>query len=341
MILLLLRLALAEPDVQAPPAPPAPATTVPTNAPPAAVPPAAPLSAAPAYSPAALLDQAIELRQRGDRAASDRLLAELEPLMGPDLRGEWLYQRGVSAELAGDHAAAADLYRRSAATPGPRVADARMRLAYMLEELGRYEEALDQIALLSGMGGWGEADARALELQRGITELYLGEERRGLRRIEAALAALEGTQDLAWLRAKARYMLARHHYLIAADIPLAVRDRKAGRNLRSRALEMKAAEDEVIEVARLQQVEWVLASLILMGDAYRDLAAELRSAQPPKGLDSVQLLAWQNEIDHYADNAETKAWNAYDQGVQFATRLGWESPRLLEIRARRDEMGER
>lgn len=293
------------------------------------------------YSPAALLDQAVALRQRGDPAAATRLLIELEPMMGPELRGEWLYQRGVGEELAQNHATAADLYRQSAAAPGPRQADARMRLAYMLEELGRYEEALDQIAILSGMSGWAEADARALALQQGITELYLGREKKGLRRIEGALAALAGTDALGWLQAKARYMLARHHYLLAADIPLAVRDRKAATNLRLRAIELKAAEDQVLIIARLQEVEWILASLILMGDAYRDLAAELRAAQPPKNLDSVEMLAWRNEIDHYAGNADTKAWNAYDQGVQLATRLDWESPRVADLKARRAEMGDR
>ena len=65
---------------------------------------------------------------------------------------------------------------------------------------------------------------------------------------------------------------------------------------------------------------------------------ELRAAKPPRKFGIVDQLAWRKEIEHYADNADTKAWHAYDEGVTLATRLGWESPRVAELKERRLEV---
>jgi tetratricopeptide (TPR) repeat protein len=291
--------------------------------------------------PAQMLQEAIKLRQDGKAEASSRMLRELDSLMPPEMYGEYLYQRAISEEMNAQTPDAMHDYERVIELGDPRSADARLRLAMLLEDQGQGRMALDQIRQLSGLKGWNEADALTIELLQGMTEIDAGLKKRGIKHVQEALTALEGGDLDLWLRARARYMLARLLYTEAMDFHLVGSDRKAAKNLKKRATRMKAAEQQVVALIALNQVEWILASLLAMGDAYRDWAVELRGAPPPKHFQDADVVTWRNEINHYADNADTKAWHAYDEGLQLALRLQWESPRVAELKERRDEIPQR
>lgn len=297
----------------------------------------------PAASPgtvdaAPLLEEAVKLRQDGRGEAAARMLKELEPLIPADLFGEYLYQRAITEELLVHPPEAMHLYERVIELGDARSADARLRLAMMLEDQGRGREALEQIRQLAGLNAWNDADALTIQLLQGMTEIDAGMKKRGIKHVQSALDGLDGTELDLWLRARARYSLARVLYDEAMDYHLVGSDRKAARNLKKRAIRMKAAEQQLLAMIQLNQVEWILAGLLAMGDAYRDWAVELRGAPPPKRLSDNEAITWRTEIGHYADNADTKAWHAYDEGLQLALRLSWESPRIAELKARRDEI---
>lgn len=285
-----------------------------------------------------LIEAAVQTRQEGNLAAATRLLAELEPRVPAENYAEYLYQRAICAELGLEPSEAQRLYERVIGLQDQRVPDAHLRLAMVLEGLGQYREALDHVLIVNGINNLSEADLLTVQLQRGIAELNLGRRGPGLRNTQEALGQLEGTENSRWMRAKARYTIAQMLYLEAMDIHMTGSDRKAARNLKRRAALMREAEDQILALIAYKETEWILASMVAMGDAYRDWATELRAATPPRKFDIVDQLAWRKEIERYAENADTKAWHAYDEGITLATRLAWESPRVAELKERRLEV---
>jgi tetratricopeptide (TPR) repeat protein len=212
--------------------------------------------------------------------------------------------------------------------------DAALRLAMVLEGQGRDREALEEIRKLAGLQDWSEADAATIELQRGILEVNQGFTRKGVRHIEEALSSFEGTDSQTWLRAKGRYTLALVLYSQAMKLDFDASDKKAARNLKKRAELMRSAEDQVLAVIGLNQVEWVLACLIALGDAYLDWGADLKAAKAPKGLSEAEAEIWRTEILRYASNAEKRALHAWEQGIELAIRLDFESTRTTELKTR-------
>ena len=98
--------------------------------------------------------------------------------------------------------------------------EASFRRALVLEDLGRHAESAEQVKALQERCGWTPLQATSLELARGVDELAGKKARKGLKRIERALASLESGQ-LPWMEAKARTALARHYLGEASALPLA------------------------------------------------------------------------------------------------------------------------
>lgn len=287
-----------------------------------------------------LIEEAMRMRQAGDATSAMHILTDIASMVPPTLKSAWLYQQGVTAELSGDTESAERFYLEVIAYNDTLVPDARLRLAMVYQERAYFEGAYEQILALSGYSDLSEADQALIALQKGITELNMGHKRKGIQDIQTALVGADAAKLSPWLRAEAHYALAKVLYDEAMDIHLPVSERRAVRALKAHSERMKAAEQQVLAIIQLNEVEWVLAALLVMGDAWRDYALELAAVPPPRRVakESDTLVAWKTAIGHYTDNANGKAWNAYDQGIKLAIRLAWESPRVAELKARQAEL---
>ena len=309
------------------------------DAPPAPASPPAPLHLEDVWAelgPEAVLDDAVARRSIGDFSGADARLAWLNSTAPGS---EVTYHRAVSAELQErfDEALAGYDEVLAQGPDGDRAVDAGFRRALVLEDLGKHRDAIRQVDQLERRGAWTERDELSLALARGVNELAQGRERRGLRRLDRALASTEGSDDLQWMRAKARAALTRHLIAEAAATPM-VHGRRASRNLRSRAGNISAAERQVIAIANLGEAEYSLTGLELLGDAYLALHDDLVALPPPPGLSEEQAGIYEAGIAEKAAVLRRKAWRYYDEGVKLATRTEWQGSISGRLMARRDAL---
>lgn len=286
------------------------------------------------------LTDAITLRQRGDVDGARALLVAFESQVPAEALANYLYQRGICEEIDQAPTAALAFYEQVIALTAEQAGagvglDAHFRRALVLEDLGQHEAALEEVLALDRVRGLSAEDEITVALQRGISELLTGKRARGIRRIQQALAATEGAATHEYLRAKARYHLARALLEEADALSLVGPERRVVKRLAGRALRIKAAEQQIIALAALQEPEWVLASLISLGDSYGRLATDLGASPPPKRLDEAQASIYRSEVAKKVENVRTKSFHAYDQGVALATRLAWESGRVATLKERR------
>lgn len=341
---LLLVSALA--GAQAPPDPPPRADQLAAEAPD----PTDPIRIAEAgsYDVLDVLDQAVERRQAGDLAGARALIVEAEPHVTAAQRPWFLYQRGILAELSWDFAAArADyeeairLYEGGGEHPGGgTAADARFRLALVLEDMGDAEGALAQVRAVAKLRGLSEDDTTTLALQEAISRVNVakpatGRARRATGRLLDTLAAADPGGGHTWLRAKARYTVARALFAEAGAVPLQGSQKRVVRHLEERVRYITAAEKEIVTLVGLAEPEWILRSLLDLGDAWAALADAVDGAPPPD-LSAEELATYRDLVTDKLLNLRRRAWESYEQGVQLAARLGFESPwvgRLAERRA--------
>ncbi|MFZ5475660.1 MAG: hypothetical protein ACOZNI_02695 [Myxococcota bacterium] len=291
--------------------------------------------AVPGRDPRAAIDEAIALRRKGDAEGARALLVELEPLIPEELTAWYLYQRGVCEEMAWRPDAARAFYDQVVALGTPESVDARFRRALVLEDMGQDAAALLDVLALAKVKGLDEDDEVTLALQRGITEVNTGKVRKGVKRIDAALAKVEAGDTHRYMRAKARYTLARALLAEADGLRLDGPEKRGRRNNEQRARRVKAAEEQIVALVALNEPEWILASLVALGDSYVRWADDLEASPTPRKLSATQALIYREQVGKYVANARTKAFHAYDQGVSLATRLGWESPRVATLKERR------
>lgn len=298
-----------------------------------------------AIPPDQLHEEAVERRKLGDYEGAEARLRYLAARQdGPSIE----LALGITLELEERYADALGCYDAVLAKwpNAPEATNAAFRRALVLGDLGRHAESLAQVRALlrRGEGGsrrtsprksWTERDRQTLELVRGVEELDSGHVRRGLRRIHRTLVALQGTDAIPWIRARARAAVVHHLLDEAASIPL-VGNKRAARNLKRRAALMSQAEDQVIAIARLKQVEYALLGVEQLGDAYMRLHDDMLAAPPPHRLTDEQVAIYRQEVASKAKILQAKAWRFYDEGVSLALRSGWQGHLAHDLKARRD-----
>jgi len=233
----------------------------------------------------------------------------------------------IAYDTAGDKAQDAVLKR-----------DITYRSAICLNDLQHHKRAREQMRLLAGDPGLDPAAMPVVELELGIAEAGLGK-RKGSRRITAAISdlALEAGDQSAWAQSRARFMLTRLSLEEAADIPLHG-NKKAARNLLKRAEALKAAEEQVVAIARTGEPEYALAGILALGDAYLELHDDFLAAPPPRKLDTEQVAIYRQEVAGRAAVLRDKAFRFYDEGLQFAARVQWHGGVTERLRSRRDAL---
>lgn len=279
--------------------------------------------------PDALFQQALAFQAEGRRSAALERLAWLQE-QHPD--PQISFQIGKTLELDEDYAGALAAYDDvlSAEGEGRLRHDAAFRRAIVLEDLGHHKESLKQIKALEASGEWDASEAVSLALCRGIAELSAGRTRRGIKRLEAGLASLEGSTEQTWMRARARAALA--SYLLSEAAALELRgDKKAARRLSARNDLMVAAEQQVVAIARLGETEYILTGLQQIGDSYLLLHDDLLAAPAPRRLDAAQELIYTETVAERAGILRRKAKMYYDKGLQLADQVGWQGQARDEL----------
>lgn len=268
-----------------------------------------------------LLDEAVALRRVGAFSDAETYLqraAERDEGFSEQVQ----YQIGVLFEVQERWADAIDVYGTVAQRwpDSATASDARFRSAYCLEELGRHKESTQAVKRLQADGRWSDADTRSMNLQRGITEIRAGRERKGIRRILNGLA--EGQDDRTWIRAKARLALVRAQVAASSEIVLKG-DKKAARRLKQRAALISAAEKQAIVMFNLGEPEFALEGLLLLGDAYLQLYEDMLSYPPPRSIAAENHEVYRQAVREKASILKAKAHARYDEGVRVAARTQW------------------
>ena len=204
-------------------------------------------------------------------------------------------------------------------------------------DLRRHREAHALALRLRKLDTLDAAARPVVELELGVAEASL-KRRRGHRRITRALASLEADgAEHGWARSRARFVLTRQSLEDASEIPLPGSKRGA-RNLVRRAEALKAAEQQVIAIAKTGEPEYALAGIMVLGDAYLALHDDLIASPPPRGLTTEQIDLYQKTLIERAAVLREKAWRFYDEGVSFAVRVQWHGEITERMKRRRDAL---
>lgn len=283
--------------------------------------------------PQELLHQGIERRLLGDRQGSRQRFEAL--LERDELPALATYHLAVNDEIEERYLEALQGYEAVIAgwPSDPLVKDARFRRAVVLEDLGMAKDAARQVKQLERSEDFDEADRLAMALVRGSAELQAGK-RRGGKRIEQALAALEGQEALSWARARARMALAEEELRQAARVEI-VNDKRARKRLVERVARLEAAMAEVTQIARLGEPEYALNGLMALGDAFMQLYDDLLASEDPPGLSAEQRRIFREQLVESSDAVRVRAWRLYDEGVVLAARVQWQGQVAQELLERR------
>lgn len=333
---LLIGLAFAAPDAVTPETP----AETPEAAP--AEPPAPPQTLEEIFAstaPAQLLDEAITHREQGDWSGADARLAFLE---GKGLFPQTVaFQRAVIAELSERYAEARSRYAELITRwpDAPEAGDAAYRQALVQNDSGDPAAALKTIKALQRRSGWDEDDTLTLALERGVAELRLGKERRGIRHIDNALDALEGGDRLRWMRARARAALLSAQLERADSLSVANPKKAKDAVLERRALITQADQQRQAIVA-LNEPEYVLDALLRIGDSASRLYADVNAAPPPRSIaeDPALFATYQGMVAQQSETFRTVAFQYYDAGVDLARRLSWQGSVAATLQERRDAL---
>ena len=135
-------------------------------------------------------------------------------------------------------------------------------------------------------------------------------------------------EQVTFYQAKARMAWARALAEDAADLTMRGRDKKVVAELQERAQLLAEIEAQVTAAAQLQEPEWVLEGLLILGEAYTAIGQALMNSSRPKGLTEGQLTEYDDLLGQRALVVLTKGSRHYGSGIDLAARLGWQSRRV-------------
>ncbi len=285
-----------------------------------------------------IIDEAAERRLRGDtQGAIVRLELVLEQRPPPPELPDALYQFALCHEREDRFEQALSVYDRLVKEhPDALVTqDGWFRKGLCLDYLGRHREARRALSRVRTTQGLNLHDRLTLDLQRGISLVRGGRIRAGLALMDGALSAVEGSDQVTYLRAKAHVTRARVWLDSSADRDLDVPERKQLAVLEQRAEHLAAAEREVAAAAYLGEPEWILEGLLLLGDGYRDLHRDILDSRVPRDLDEESVAIYHAKVQERARVLIVKAWNHYDTGISKAGEwryVGRPLPQLITAR---------
>ncbi len=266
----------------------------------------------------------------GDHEGARILLDQARERPGADLDAI-LYLEGIAWEFGGDPATAIARYEEGLERwpEGPNTKHRRFRKAEALGTLGSPREALRALRRIR-VSRLDDFDRRKYRLVEGVFLVDLGRSRRGLRRLHRWLERVP-EDELTFYQGKARAAIAREWSREAAALDLEVGERRQVRRLEARARLLAAIEALVTEIAHLEEPEWVLEGLLVLGDAYDRIGIDLRAHPRPPSLTSAQLELYEEEIGRRVETVWVKGLRAYQMGLDLAGRVQWEGRRVTAL----------
>jgi hypothetical protein len=329
MLTLLLSIALADEPVAPVPAGPEAATT--------SLPPltsdATTLSDGPApMSAEQLLDEAwhrIDLRDyEGTRIVAEQVIAR-----DAALKPRATAAIAASYEYDGDPERALGMYRAilDADPSGDLAPHMHMRIAECLGAVGKYTDALAELAILGDPAKWPYLDEKKIRLLGGSWQLASGDRTGGTLALGEALAGMGPDED-AYYQALARAAIAKDLVAQADTYEFGAKEKRTVKALKARTALILQAEDQVVAAIDLKEPEWALEGLLVLGGAYERVGDDLLTVPPSKKLKTPE----QREL--YATTLKERVQILYvksarydEQGIDLATRLLWKSHRIAEL----------
>jgi hypothetical protein len=289
---------------------------------------------------AGTLDQAVEARRAGDYAGATALLDALHPLVEPEEEGLWQYERGMVEDLTWNPDKAEPYYRAAVAFGGDIGVEARYRLVVVLDDMGRYPEAREELQALRSVPTLNPEFLPVLRIEAGVLALREGRPQLGAHLVTSGIRGVADPQRHSWMIGRGRAAVLDARADAAEALELSGRERRVVRNLKKRARTLAAVEAELYAVIATKEPEWITLSLLRVGDTYAALADDLARSGPPPSLSPEQAELYRELITEKSEGPRTKAFNLYDHGVLFAARTDWESPAVKALRERRDALAE-
>jgi tetratricopeptide (TPR) repeat protein len=295
-------------------------------------------TAAPVVEPATgdeLVTEAWRRVEIGDFEGS-RIVAQQAIDRDPAAWGRATAAIGASWELAGDPGRAIPVYDSVLMRDptGPLADHMRLRLAECYGALGDTDAAFARLATLGDPADRAPDDALKIRLLTGIWQLDSGDRKHGLKTLGAALGGAPAGH-VTFYQAKARAAIARSLCAQSNELGLVGSQKKQVKLLKQRTDLILAAERQVEASAELEEPEWVMEGLLVLGEAYEHVGDDLIGLPPPPELaaNDEAIGIWNETVKKKADVLYTKASVYYDQGIEVSTRLTWTSPRLAKLEA--------
>lgn len=262
-----------------------------------------------------------------------RIVAEQARSRGDEASVRATVALGAAWELDGDPARALPLYAeaRAAGIDGELAEHVTFRVAECHSALGQYAEAFAELEKLGDPDTRPYLDAKKLHLLRGTWLLESGEREAGQVELAAALSGI-GADELTWYQARARAAVATDLCDQANAVPFPEKDKKLVKALKARTELILAAEAQVVAALDLKEPEWGLQGLLVLGLAYEHVADDLLAVPVPKKLKTdAQRGLYVEGVRAKVDALYVKSSRYLGEGIDAATRLSWESPRVAKL----------
>lgn len=285
-------------------------------------------------SPDELVDEAwrrIDLRDyEGTRIVAEEAIAR-----DPAVKLRATAAIAASYELDGDPDRGLAMYREVlAADPTGDLANhMHMRIAECLGALGRYDEALAELAILGDPAAWPYLDGKKIRLLRGTWWLEMGDREAGMAELGDALSGM-AVDDVRYYQAEARAAIAHDLLDQAGALSFDDHQKRTVKHLQARTALILDAEKQVVEAINLKEPEWALQGLLDLGGAYEKVGDDLLGVPPPHKLKT------QEQRELYASTLQKKVQVLYvkasrydEQGLELAARLSWKSRRIASLEA--------
>lgn len=299
-----------------------------------------PAAAQDAATPDDLVHLARERARNGDYEGARLVAEEAAAVPGPHQRTA-RYLVALSWEYDGDLEQALALYGALLAEePGDE--DVVFRRAEVLGKLGRYAEARDQLDVLfhgNGVKGRAPADELKLRLLEATWDLELGKARRGLKRLDRALAAADPA-TAPWYQGLARRAIVAHATSTAEALVFVGSDGEKERALEQRAALIALAEQELAALVRLDPsaTEHALDGFVRLARTYEDLGDDLLAESPLVKLTEEQRALNRKLLLERVEKVWVKGTLYYDRGLELAATRDWTAEPVPTMHAGHDAL---
>lgn len=210
--------------------------------------------------------------------------------------------------------------------------DAAFHQAEALYHLGRYGEAVDLLAKLSGRPDLKPAERLQAQVQRGVCEVEEGRLETGEATFRAALAEYQSMEDKGlvdeFYPAQAQFFLGEIYRLRYDMVSLdpAQRVDELAKDLEYKAELLLSAQGHYLRAIRMGNGYWSTASGERIGRLYQSFYEHLMSSPVPKELDAEEAEIYRQELRKKVRVLITKAINIYERTLDAAERMGAANP---------------